>query len=197
MLQPVKHRLVTPLLALAAGIALAHLVQFQLTDFYWTMPLLSGLTCLAFRRSQRTLPVCICLLLLSFGAFLDVLHRPGKPPEIDAGARETVILDGCVVSPSAFSEGRDQFVIELAPKARARVSLTIRDGETSPDLRYGQLVELEARVRGHDNGERDDALRHQDSGRRASGQAPRQRAGGRRSKPIGPSHPKTASQTQS
>jgi len=38
--------------------------------------------------------------------------------------------------------------------------------------------------------ERDDALRHQDSGRRASGQAPRQRAGGRRSKPIGPSHPR-------
>ena len=48
---------------------------------------------------------------------------------------------------SAFSEDRDQFVLELAPKARARVSLTIRDGETPPDLRYGQRVELEARVR--------------------------------------------------
>ena len=87
------------------------------------------------------------MLLLFCGAFLDVLHRPDTPPEIDAGARETVVLDGCVVSPSAFSEGRDQFVLEIAPKARVRVSLALRDNETPPDLHYGQLVELEARVR--------------------------------------------------
>ena len=85
------------------------------------------------------------------GAFLSVLHRPGSPPQIPAGARETVILDGCVVSPSAFSEGGsgqgDQFVLELAPHARARVTLAIRGRETPPDLSYGQLVEMEARVR--------------------------------------------------
>jgi competence protein ComEC len=143
----VKNRLVPPLLALASGIFLAQLVPFQVFDFLWTLPPLSGLVYIAWRRSLRTLPVCSSLVLLFCGAFLDVLHRPGKPPEIDASARETVILDGCVVSPSAFSEGRDQFVLELAPKARIRVSQTIRDGETPPDLRYGQLVSLEARVR--------------------------------------------------
>ena len=142
-----KHKLVTPLLALAAGIAVGHLAHFPASDFYWTLPVLSGLTYVAWRRSPRTLPACATILLLFCGAFLDLLHRPDKPPEIDAGAREKVILDGCIVSPSAFSEDRDQFVLELAPKARARVSLTIRDGETPPDLRYGQLVELEARVR--------------------------------------------------
>jgi len=93
------------------------------------------------------LPICSSLLFLACGALLNFLHRPGNRPEIDAGARETVILEGCVVSPSAFSEGRDQFTLELAPKARARVTLAIRDQETPPDLRYGQLVELEARLR--------------------------------------------------
>ena len=75
------------------------------------------------------------------------IRRPGQAPKIDASSRETVVLSGCVVSPPAFYEGRDQFVVELARKARARVSLTVRDGESPPDLHYGQLVELEARVR--------------------------------------------------
>ena len=64
------------------------------------------------------------------GALLSVLHRPGSLPQSTPTARESVILDGCVVSPPAFSENgsdqRDQFVLELAPKARARVSLALR-----------------------------------------------------------------------
>jgi competence protein ComEC len=75
------------------------------------------------------------------------ISRPGQAPEIDASSHETVVLSGCVVSPPAFYEGRGQFVIELARKARARVSLTVRDGESPPNLHYGQLVEFEARVR--------------------------------------------------
>jgi len=143
----VKSPLLAPLLALASGILLARFVPFRAIDFLWTLPLLSGLTWLAWKRSRRALPVCSSLVFLFCGALLALLHRPGSPPEIDAGAHETVLLSGCVVSPSAFSEGRDQFVLELAHKARARVSLSLRDREIPPDLRYGQLVELEARVR--------------------------------------------------
>src|ERR1700733_7650655 len=123
------------------------MVPFPPADFLWALPLLCGLTCLACMQCPRILLLCRSLVFLFFGAFLAVIHQPGSPPVIDAGSHETVVLDGCVVSPSAFSENRDQFVLELAPKARARVSLTIRDGETPPDLRYGQLVELEARLR--------------------------------------------------
>ena len=141
-----KDKLVKPLLALTAGIALGRLVQFQAMDFYWSLPLL-GLTFVASRRSARMLPICSTTLLVLCGAWLDSAHRSAKAPHIDAGARETVILDGCVVSPSAFSEGRDQFVVELAPQARVRVSLALRDAEPGPDLSYGQLVELEGRVR--------------------------------------------------
>jgi competence protein ComEC len=143
----VHHRLVTPLLALASGILLARFVHFEVFDFLWTLPLLTGLTYFAWRHSTRTLAVCSSLFFLFCGAFLAVLHRPASPPEIDAGARETVLIEGCVVSPSAFSVDRDQFVLELAPKARARVSLAVRAGETPPDLGYGQRVELEARLR--------------------------------------------------
>jgi len=147
MYQAVTNRLVIPLLALAPGIVLGRFVPFHVFDFLWTLPVLMGLTCLALGRSPRLVPVCSSLLFLVCGGFLDYLHRPGHRPEIDASAREMVTLDGCVVSPSAFSEGRDQFTLELAPKARARVTLAIRDQEAPPDLRYGQLVALEARVR--------------------------------------------------
>ncbi len=140
-----------PLLAVATGVVLARFVPFRVLDFLWALPLLGALTYLAWKHSRRACAACLSLICLFCGAFLSVLHRPGNPPEIDAGARETVVLDGCVVTPPAFSEGgseqRDQFVLELAPKARVRVSLAIRDRETPPDLRYGQRVELEARVR--------------------------------------------------
>ncbi len=142
-----KNKLLTPLLAVASGIVLTRFVHFQVYDFIWSLPLLTCLTYLAWKCSTRILCVCSSLFFLFCGAFLGVLHRPGRPPTIDAGARETVILNGCVVSPPVFSESRDQFVLELAPRARARVSLAIRDHETPPDLGYGQLVEFEARVR--------------------------------------------------
>jgi competence protein ComEC len=139
--------LVTPLLALAAGIFIGRLVPFRALDFCWSLPLLILLTFIAHWRFPRVLPLYATILSLFCGAWLDVLHRPGQPPAIDAGARETVILDGCVVSPSEFSQGRDQFILELASQARARVSLTVPDGESPPLLRYGQVVQLEARIR--------------------------------------------------
>jgi competence protein ComEC len=106
-----------------------------------------GIAYLSWNRARQIFPACAALLLVFCGAFLAAVHRPGPRPEIDASARETVVLDGCVVSPPAFSEGRDQFIIELAPQARARVSLAIRAGEQAPDLRYGQRVEVEGRLR--------------------------------------------------
>ena len=85
-----------------------------------------------------------------FVGVLDLcLHHPLPPPEIDAGFRETVLLDGCVVEPTVFSPGREQFTLELDYKARARVSLPLEDGPDVPrqELAYGQRVEIEARVR--------------------------------------------------
>lgn len=134
-------------MALASGILLSRMAGFRAVELLVCLPLFFAITLLAYRRSRAVgYSGCLAALVLC-GASLESLHRPGRAPEIDASSHETVLLSGCVVSPPAFYEGRDQFVMELARKARARVSLTVRDGETPPDLHYGQSVELEARVR--------------------------------------------------
>ncbi len=100
---------------------------------------------------------CICLALVFVGTLDLALHRPLPAPEIDAGFRETVLLDGCVVEPTVFSPGREQFTLELADRARARVSLPLEDNPTEDNpkplqkLAYGQRVEIEARVRSPHN----------------------------------------------
>ena len=142
-----KNPLVVPLIALAAGVVISRVTSLALADFYWALPALSILTLLTGRFSSRAFGICGVGTILLCGALLETIHRPGPPPQIDAGARENVILEGCVVSPPAFYEGRDQFLLELAPNARARVTLVIREGQTPPGLRYGQIVELEARLR--------------------------------------------------
>ncbi len=76
-----------------------------------------------------------------------VLHEPGPRPEIDAEAREIVIVGGCVVEPPAISEGRERFLLELAPDALAQVTLYTREGEALPALRYGENIEMDARIR--------------------------------------------------
>ncbi|HEY1756044.1 MAG TPA: ComEC/Rec2 family competence protein [Bryobacteraceae bacterium] len=101
---------------------------------------------------KRLRNACILLALVFAGTLDLALHQPPPPPEIDAGFRETVLLDGCVVEPTVFSPGREQFTLELADKARARVSLPLEDDPAVlQKLTYGQLVEIEARVRSPHN----------------------------------------------
>jgi competence protein ComEC len=78
-------------------------------------------------------------------------HRPGPPPTVDAGSREIVLLQGCVVEPTVFSTAREQFTLELDPGARARVSMNLDDDTSSQRLDYGQRVEIEARIRAPHN----------------------------------------------
>lgn len=142
-----RDPLVAPLLALAAGILAAHWVRFETGELLIALPLVVALTLLAVKYSRQIARAGGLVALLFCGILVSELHRPGRTPEIDAGSRETVLLSGCVVAPSAFYAGRDQFTVELAPQARARVTLTVADGAKPPNLRYGQKVEFEARVR--------------------------------------------------
>jgi competence protein ComEC len=142
-----RNPLVPCLIALAAGIAIAHVTLITSREVLWALPLLAALTIFAVTMASPAAWLCGAVLLLVGGAWVETLHRAGAAPEIDAGAHEDVLLNGCVVSSPALSEGRDQFVLELAPQARARVTLSLREGEMAPDLRYGQRVEVEARVR--------------------------------------------------
>src|SRR5205823_1162595 len=99
-------------------------------------------------RASRVLAGICCLLgLFCAGVLTALVHRPGPAPEIDAAAREIVVLGGCVVEPPAVSGERERFLLELEPHARVQVTLYRKGDEPLPELYYGQSVELEGRVR--------------------------------------------------
>jgi competence protein ComEC len=136
------------LAAAALGILFSRFVSCEIRELLAAGVAFVLLAIVAQRRALRVLAlVCVLLAVACLGALLQTIHTPGPPPTIDASFDETVSLTGCVVSPPALYEGRDQFLLELAPGARARVNLHLREGETPPTLSYGQRIELDARVR--------------------------------------------------
>jgi competence protein ComEC len=144
----VRDPLIPPLAAVAAGILLSHLLGFSLRETGWPLIVFLVLAGVSARVHARGLVgVCAALTLVFAGVFVETWHRPGPPPELDAGSREVVLLEGCVVEPTVFSIDREQFTLELDPGARARVSLAVLEGDTPQRLDYGKHVEIEARVR--------------------------------------------------
>ncbi len=147
-LPSVRDPLVGPAAVIAAGILVARSVSFRHTEL---LAAIGGFVLLAvvshLRHSRALRTVCTALALFAAGALTAVLHAPAPPPYIDATARETVILGGCVVEPPAISGERERFVLELAPHARAQVTLFTKPGETLPPLHYGQNIELDAKIR--------------------------------------------------
>jgi competence protein ComEC len=143
-----RNPLLPPFFALAGGVVAARFVSFNSSELGLAIAALAVLAALAFWTSTRRVALAAALVAFFFaGALIAVVHRPGSPPEIDATASEVVILSGCVVNPPVFSEDREQFTLERAPHARARVGLYAKPGERLPDFDYGRRVELDARVR--------------------------------------------------
>ena len=143
-----RYPLIGPVAAIAAGIMayrFAPVPQFHLLLAIAAFLLLGSFS---FYRRARILAGTCCLLGFFFaGELLALVHRPGPPPELDVEGREIVILGGCVVEPPAISGERERFLLELAPRARAQVTLYTKEGESLPPLRYGQNIEVDARVR--------------------------------------------------
>ena len=135
------------MLAFISGILLLRVVDFEWRELALALALCLLLWLFAALKSPilaATIGLLVCVLA---GTLTAVLHRPGHAPLANVSSKETALLSGCVVEPSIFYQGRDQFTLELASRASARVTLAIREGETPPDLGYGQAVEFEARLR--------------------------------------------------
>jgi len=140
-----RNPLIPAVLGLSSGILAAHYLGFSTAES--TLALLA-LTAFAFLAHSKWLKKFAALLAVFFtGALTESLHRPPPNPTIDAGSKEIMILEGCVVEPTVFSQDREQFTLELAPAARARVSFTLDDDEQPQRLDYGTRVEIDARIR--------------------------------------------------
>ena len=140
--------LVPPLAAIATGILVSRFITFETGELFLVITAFAILSAIALWRHTRALAGACCLLGLGCaGALVDLAHRPGPRPELDAEGREPVVLSGCVVQPPALSGDRERFVVELDPGARVQITAYAREGQPPPALRYGQRVELEARVR--------------------------------------------------
>ncbi len=142
-----RNPLVPPLLAFISGILISRAVSFEARELI--LPLSAGaLIALCALAKSGWLAGAAGLLVCALAGILNaVLHRPPPAPTVNVSSRETALLSGCVVEPSIFFAGRDQFTLELAPGAATRVTLAIKDGEPPPDLAYGQPLEFEARLR--------------------------------------------------
>ena len=110
----VKMPSVAPLVALASGILFSRIVGFQTVELWVCLPLFFAITWMALARSARIAYVC-CLLTVASAerdvhGFSPARPAPGDRRQIAGNGP----LSGCVVSPPAFYEGRDQFVMELA-----------------------------------------------------------------------------------
>ena len=145
---PVKDPLVGPLAAIASGILVSRYVPFQQFELLLAIGGFLTLGSIALWKNSRMLAgICCCLGLFCSGALTSLTRAPGPGPQLDAAGGEIVILSGCVTEPPAVSGDRERFILELERDARAQVTLFSRDDAPLPTLRYGQRIELEARVR--------------------------------------------------
>ena len=143
-----REPLLLPVIALIAGIVLVRLTNFSAREASFMISVFAALAMLAvWRKSIRMAKACGLFAFASVGIFTGVIHSPRPPPEMDSQPGEILLVGGCIVEPPVFFENREQFVIEIDPGSRARVSLSLREGEEAPPLHYGQKVELDARIR--------------------------------------------------
>jgi len=143
-----KHPLIPPLAALGLGILAARYVSFFPGEALLGIGGLIALGVLAaWLGSSRISGVCCLVGFVLTGALVSFVHRPGPSPEIDAESREVLVLAGCVVEPPAVSGERERFLLELDRDARAQVTLYTKPGVSLPVLRYGQRIEVDARIR--------------------------------------------------
>ncbi len=154
-----REPLLLPFAALAAGILLAHFIYFHLADLAIPALLILAAIGLAFLTPRtstiRLVAACLCIALV--GIATQIAHRQGRAPKLDAEDGEAVLLTGCVTNPPVFSPQREQFTLNLTPKAAVRVTVNLKTAAILP-LDYGQKVEVAAKVRSPRNFQNPDSF---------------------------------------
>ena len=147
-MKPFREPLLPPFLALAAGIVTARYGGAEIwpsalaAGSLWLVAWLAGFLGLARWRRLAGL-----LGFAALGMFLFAFHTPSRQPYLDAAPGELVSLAGCIIEPPRSLPDRDQWIVELAPQARARVVRYRKPGDAPPVFAYGTPVEMVGRVR--------------------------------------------------
>ncbi|MGA8028956.1 MAG: ComEC/Rec2 family competence protein, partial [Bryobacteraceae bacterium] len=143
-----REPLLLPAAALGTGVLAGHFLYFKIPDLLIPALLSAIALGLAFGttlgRRMRLPAGCAAIALL--GIVTQVLHRQGPARKLNAQDTETVLLAGCITDPPALSPFREQFTMQLARGADIRISVKLKPDETLR-LRYGQQVELAAKIR--------------------------------------------------
>jgi competence protein ComEC len=143
----IREPLLLPALFAGIGIAFGFLSAPGSTSLLLAFALLAGLAALAFAvPSPRAGRVALYSALFAGGALLPTLRPSPIAPHLSVPDNTPAILQGCVVDPALIATDREKFVLELAPGARAQVSLYSHD-ENFPALPYGALIEFTGKVR--------------------------------------------------
>src|SRR5579863_2587386 len=99
-----------------------------------------------FAASSRRIAWTAGLGALVFAGMAIVAARPPHaPPRLSVRDNVPAIFEGCVVDPALVAADRERFTVELAPHARAQVSLSSHT--LFPDLPYGTHIEFQGKVR--------------------------------------------------
>jgi competence protein ComEC len=143
-----REPLVFPVLALGCGIVLAHFWGADLWPLLMAIAACAALSVFGIAQGVKRTAAVACLAGFGFcGGLLEIAHTPGRAPRLDVPDLAVTIVTGCVVEPPAITGDREQFVMELAAHARARVTMFSHPGEQLPALHYGEMVEVEGKVR--------------------------------------------------
>ncbi len=155
-----REPLLLPAIALAFGILWSHLLDIDWR--YLTAPTVAALLLAAVvtllpsaKRLKLAVLCCGCVLL---GIAAEIGNRPGRTPKLNAQDGETVLLSGCVTNPPVFSPDREQFTLDLSSKAAIRLTVNLRPDDQPLALRYGQRVEVPAKIRSPRNFQNPDSF---------------------------------------
>jgi competence protein ComEC len=144
-----REPLLLPATAFACGILCAHLLGLEWRYLIWptSLCLLIAAIVVLSPPAKRLRLAVLCSGLALVGAAVQIGHRETRTPKLNASDGDTVLLTGCITNPPVFSPAREQFTLNLTPKAAARITVNLKPGDQPLALKYGQQVELPAKIR--------------------------------------------------
>jgi competence protein ComEC len=143
-----REPLLIPFAALATGVTVASWYPIPLFESIAAATALGCLAILGHMTAGRRVAGPAAFFALVFGGATVVALHPETPaPSLSIPDNTSAILSGCVVDPALLAADRERFTVELAPNARAQVSLFAKEGAGFPALPYGTNVEFVGKVR--------------------------------------------------